>query len=148
MESKLISLLMNVPARHGFSAIADDSSTGGGRRLVDKVKGMAANDLDNFFVFGNLSSIGRVLDTAEQLDMLNNKKYSWTAVTTQTDSDVIKCELCSKATVMYARPRPKADAVTAGIDGIKRTYGLTSNSDVDVAFYFDATLKAIMAIRY
>ena len=143
MESKIISLLMNAPTRHGFETIADSPT--GGRRLVDKVRGMASNDLDNFFVFGNLSSIGKVFDTAEQLEMLDNKKYSWTVVTTETDSDVIKCQLCSKATVMYARPRPKA--AVADIDGIKRTYDLTSNSDVDLGFYFDATLKAVMGIR-
>ena len=147
MESKFISLLMNVPVRHAFYSI----SGGGGRSrtIIDKLKVMAGNDLDNFFVFGNLSSIGKVLNAAEQLEMLGNKKNSWTVITSQTDSAVIKCGQCSKATVMFARPRPsKTSAAASGIDGIKRTYDLTSNSDVEVAFYFDATLKAIMAIRY
>ena len=146
MESKFISLLMNVPVRHAFDSI---SGGGGGRRrtIIDKLKVMVGNDLDNFFVFGNLSSIGKVLDAAEQLEMLGNKKYSWTVITSQTDSAMIKCGQCSKATVMFARPS-KTSAAASGIDGIKRTYDLTSNSDVEVAFYFDATLKAIMAIRY
>ena len=143
MESKFISLLMNVPVRHAF-----DSISGRSRTIIDKLKVMVGNDLDNFFVFGNLSSIGKVLDAAEQHGMLgNNKKYSWTVITSQTDSAMIKCGQCSKATVMFARPS-KTSAAASGIDGIKRTYDLTSNSDVEVAFYFDATLKAIMAIRY
>ena len=86
------------------------------------------------------------MDAAEQLEMLDTQKYSWTAITTATGSSQINCRLCDKATVTLARPRPKVNG--AGLEAIKRTYDLQkSNSDAQMAFYFDASLRAIMAIR-
>ena len=44
-------------------------------------------------------------------------------------------------------PVPKGN--TGSVETLRRSYsGINTDSDVDLAFYFDAGMKAIMAIRY
>ena len=52
-------------------------------------------------------------------------------------------------TLLKAKPKPGPIRSPGSLEGLKQVYELPkSNSDAEMAFYFDATVKATVAARY
>ena len=137
MDAKFSSLLSNVPVKHGFGMIEPSV-------VKVKIMSMADTGLFNFFVLGSMESIKEVLDVAGSLNMLQSKKFSWT-VLTKENVETVSCTSCDKVKIMHLYPMAKGNEMS--VEGLRRSYGIRDHPDVDVAFYFDAGLKALKAIR-
>ena len=141
MSGKYSSLLVNVPVRHSFGLLTNKTK----EEVMSKLKTMAETELNNFFVLGSVDTIALTLQAASELKMLGTKKFSWSSLTLDEAKSVPCTTNCVNLKLVFMHPKPKAS--TGSIEGIRSSYGVEAKPDIDVAFYFDAGMKALMAIR-
>lgn len=111
-------------------------------RIQDQLEGLRNLRIRNFFVFGNLSNIQSVLQSAERMNILN-AKFGWFVITQESSDFSYGCKNCK---VIYIQPglNPEGQKI---LDDIRSTYDLTGKPDIVAAFYFNLALKTFITLR-
>ncbi|XP_053667056.1 ionotropic receptor 25a [Anopheles marshallii] len=135
MDHKYKALLQNIPTRHVITSIADD------RDRASQIEKLRNLDINNFFVLGSLSSIKQVLESAKNEYFERN--FAWHVIT-QEQKD-LTCNV-ENATIMFLRPISDSSSKDR-LGSIRTTYNLKQEPQITGFFYFDLTLRALIAIK-
>jgi len=73
MDHKYKSLLQNIPTRHMIVKVSQDDGVGQLQRLREK-------DIFNYFVIGRLTTINKVLESAETKKFFQ-RQFAWHGIT-------------------------------------------------------------------
>jgi ionotropic glutamate receptor len=73
MDHKYKSLLQNIPTRHMIVKVSQDDGEGQLRRLRER-------DIFNYFIIGRLTTIRKVLDSAETNGFFD-RQFAWHGIT-------------------------------------------------------------------
>ncbi|RZF33895.1 hypothetical protein LSTR_LSTR009919 [Laodelphax striatellus] len=136
MNHKYKSLLQNVPTRHIISEVEDANSI---KRQLTRFRDL---DIVNYFVLGRLSTIKVVLDNAN-VNKFFGKKYAWHVIT--QDKGLLKCS-CSNASILFVMPEPEPTN-RERLSNLRTTYSLTVEPEIAAAFYFDLTVRSLLAVK-
>lgn len=93
-------------------------------------------------MFGNLSNIQSVLQSAERKNILNSK-FGWFVITQDSLDFSYGCKNCK---VIYIQPGLNQEGQKI-LDDIRSTYDLTGKPDIVAAFYFNLALKTFITLR-
>uniref|UniRef100_A0A182JSA2 Ionotropic glutamate receptor C-terminal domain-containing protein n=1 Tax=Anopheles christyi TaxID=43041 RepID=A0A182JSA2_9DIPT len=135
MDHKYKALLQNIPTRHVITSIADD------RDRASQIEKLRNLDINNFFVLGSLASIKQVLESAKNEYFERN--FAWHVIT-QEQKD-LTCNV-ENATIMFLRPMSDSSSKDR-LGSIRTTYNLKQEPQITGFFYFDLTLRALIAIK-
>uniref|UniRef100_A0A182YN05 Ionotropic receptor 25a n=1 Tax=Anopheles stephensi TaxID=30069 RepID=A0A182YN05_ANOST len=135
MDHKYKALLQNIPTRHVITSIADD------RDRASQIEKLRNLDINNFFVLGSIASIKQVLESAKNEYFERN--FAWHAIT-QEQKD-LTCNV-ENATIMFLRPMSDSSSKDR-LGSIRTTYNLKQEPQITGFFYFDLTLRALIAIK-
>ncbi|CAG2060883.1 unnamed protein product, partial [Timema podura] len=136
MDHKYKSLLQNMPTRHVIIKVNESMPV---KKQIQKLRDL---DIFNFFIVGRLSTIKDVLDNAN-INKFFAPHFAWHALTLEDDQ--LKCS-CKESTVIFLHPEPEPEYKDR-LKEIEETYGLEGKPEITSAFYFDFTLKALLAIK-
>ncbi|XP_053673131.1 ionotropic receptor 25a [Anopheles nili] len=135
MDHKYKALLQNIPTRHVITSIADE------RDRASQIEKLRNLDINNFFVLGSLASIKQVLESAKNDYFERN--FAWHVIT-QEQKD-LTCNV-ENATIMFLRPISDSSSKDR-LGSIRTTYNLKQEPQITGFFYFDLTLRALIAIK-
>ncbi|XP_040162436.1 ionotropic receptor 25a [Anopheles arabiensis] len=135
MDHKYKALLQNIPTRHVITTIADD------RDRASQIEKLRNLDINNFFILGSLASIKQVLESAKNEYFERN--FAWHVIT-QEQKD-LTCNV-ENATIMFLRPMSDSSSKDR-LGSIRTTYNLKQEPQITGFFYFDLTLRALIAIK-
>uniref|UniRef100_A0A182X1S1 Ionotropic glutamate receptor C-terminal domain-containing protein n=1 Tax=Anopheles quadriannulatus TaxID=34691 RepID=A0A182X1S1_ANOQN len=135
MDHKYKALLQNIPTRHVITTIADD------RDRASQIEKLRNLDINNFFILGSLASIKQVLESAKNEYFERN--FAWHVIT-QEQKDLM-CNV-ENATIMFLRPMSDSSSKDR-LGSIRTTYNLKQEPQITGFFYFDLTLRALIAIK-
>ncbi|XP_035782747.1 ionotropic receptor 25a-like isoform X2 [Anopheles albimanus] len=135
MDHKYKALLQNIPTRHVITSIADE------RDRASQIEKLRNLDINNFFVLGSLTSIKQVLESAKNEYFERN--FAWHVIT-QEQQD-LSCNV-ENATIMFLRPMSDSSSKDR-LGSIRTTYNLKQEPQIMGFFYFDLTLRALLAIK-
>uniref|UniRef100_A0A182U1Q4 Ionotropic glutamate receptor C-terminal domain-containing protein n=1 Tax=Anopheles melas TaxID=34690 RepID=A0A182U1Q4_9DIPT len=135
MDHKYKALLQNIPTRHVITTIADD------RDRASQIEKLRNLDINNFFILGSLASIKQVLESAKNEYFERN--FAWHVIT-QEQKD-LSCNV-ENATIMFLRPMSDSSSKDR-LGSIRTTYNLKQEPQITGFFYFDLTLRALIAIK-
>nr|CAD7411030.1 unnamed protein product [Timema cristinae] len=136
MDHKYKSLLQNLPTRHVIIKVNESMPV---KKQIQKLRDL---DIFNFFIVGRLSTIKDVLDNAN-INKFFAPHFAWHAFTLEDDQ--LRCS-CKESTVIFLHPEPEPECKDR-LKEIQETYGLEGKPDITSAFYFDFTLRALLAIK-
>ncbi|KAJ1526273.1 hypothetical protein ONE63_009427 [Megalurothrips usitatus] len=136
MDHKYKSLLQNVPTRHLIAAVEDV------RNIKRQLTRLRELDIVNFFVLGRLATLKNVLDAANA-NKYFGRKFAWFAIT--QDKGQLKCS-ASNATILFLKPEPDP-ASRERLEKLRTDFSLTAEPEIASAFYFDLTLRSLMALK-
>ncbi|KAG8282323.1 Ionotropic receptor 25a [Homalodisca vitripennis] len=136
VDHKTKSLLQNIPTRHIMAEVEDLDSI---RHQLTRYRDL---DIVNYFILGRLSTIKAVLDIANT-NKFFSKKFAWHAIT--KDKGLLKCG-CTNATLIFVKPEPDS-ALKERLANLRTTYTLTAEPEIDAVFYFDLTIRTLLAIK-
>ncbi|XP_065335547.1 ionotropic receptor 25a [Cloeon dipterum] len=134
MDHKYKSLLRNIPTRHIIAPLRSD--------IKEQLNKMLEVDVNNFFILGRLNTIKDVLEAANTGELFT-RKYAWHALT--QDSGPLRCP-CNDATILFLKPVPDVK-LAQRLALLKAKYALPGEREITAAFYFDLTLRAMLAVR-
>nr|AHN49641.1 ionotropic glutamate receptor 25a [Caligus rogercresseyi] len=134
MHYKYRSLLQNIPVRHMIQKIRM-----GKNELKAQLLRMTEVDLNNYFVFGSVESIQRVVGLANELKLYGTK-YSWFAITKESDFN-FKCS-CEKLDLIFIKPaKPGNGALISSI-----VSGSDLKPKLDAGFYFEVAARGLVGV--
>nr|AXY87920.1 ionotropic receptor 25a.3 [Subpsaltria yangi] len=136
LEHKYKSLLQNIPTRHIIAEVEDVRSV---KHQLTRFRDL---DIVNYFILGRLSTIKTILDNAN-INKFFGKKFAWHAIT--KDKGLLKCS-CTNATILHVKPEPDP-ANRERLSNMRTTYTLTAEPEISAAFYFDLTLRSLLAVK-
>nr|CAD7262764.1 unnamed protein product [Timema shepardi] len=149
MDHKYKSLLQNLPTRHVIIKVNESMPV---KKQIQKLRDL---DIFNFFIVGRLSTIKDVLDNAN-INKFFAPHFAWHAFTLTRngmvssclcpqEDDQLRCS-CKESTVIFLHPEPESECKDR-LKEIEETYGLEGKPEITSAFYFDFTLRALLAIK-
>uniref|UniRef100_A0A1A9WKV0 Ionotropic glutamate receptor C-terminal domain-containing protein n=1 Tax=Glossina brevipalpis TaxID=37001 RepID=A0A1A9WKV0_9MUSC len=137
MDHKYKSLLQNIQTRHVITTI-----TQGDRERTEEIEKLRNLDINNFFILGNLRTIGQVLGTYKVIyeeneqRILSLEKSNEGEITSKRDN----------ATIMFLKPVVYTQQ-RERLGQLRTTYNLNDVPQIMTVFYFDLALRAFLAIR-
>ncbi|XP_054262765.1 ionotropic receptor 25a [Macrosteles quadrilineatus] len=136
VDHKTKSLLQNIPTRHIMAEVEDVESI---KHQLTRFRDL---DIVNYFILGKLTTIKMVLDNANA-NKFFSKKFTWYAIT--KDKGLLKCA-CTNATIIFIKPEPDS-TFKERLANLRTTYTLTAEPEIDAVFYFDLTIRTLLAIK-